>query len=67
MEKELSPLEIRQALGWSQEKMAEYLGLDRSSVSHIENGRALSGPVLRLMEDLEKKAKRKLQKQSAAA
>lgn len=30
--------------------MADYLGLDRSSVSRIENGAEISGPVGRLLD-----------------
>jgi transcriptional regulator with XRE-family HTH domain len=40
---------LRERIGWTQEQMARYLGVDRSSVSRMENGQALSGPVLRLI------------------
>lgn len=40
---------IRTSLGWTQGRMAEYLGLDRSTVSRLENGAEISGPVLRLL------------------
>ena len=36
--------------------MAEYLGLDRSSVSRIENGAEISGPVAKLLDLLEGEA-----------
>lgn len=44
---------LRAAKGWTQDQMAEYLGLDRSSVSRIENGSEISGPVRRLLELLQ--------------
>lgn len=40
---------LRATKGWTQDQMAEYLGIDRSSVSRIENGAEVSGPVLRLL------------------
>jgi len=43
---------IREARGWTQDQLAEYLGLDRSSVSRMENGRAPTGPVQRLLDGL---------------
>ncbi|WP_245449607.1 hypothetical protein [Rhizobium leguminosarum] len=36
--------------------MAEYLGVDRSSISRMENGQPVSGPVERLLSMLEKEA-----------
>lgn len=44
---------IRERRGWTQAQMAEYLGLDRSSVSRMEAGRQVKGPVLRLLRVLE--------------
>jgi transcriptional regulator with XRE-family HTH domain len=43
---------LRKRLGWQQSQMAEYLGVDRTSVSHFENGREISGPVRKLLENL---------------
>jgi transcriptional regulator with XRE-family HTH domain len=43
---------LREGLGWTQEQLAEYLGLDRSSVSRIENGQKPAGPTRRLLEQL---------------
>lgn len=40
---------LRERIGWTQEQMARYLGVDRSSVSRMENGQTLSGPVSRLI------------------
>ena len=34
--------------------MAEYLGLDRSSISRMENGQPIKGPSLKLLEALAK-------------
>ena len=41
---------LRNSRGWTQDQMAAYLGLDRSSVSRIENGSEISGPVRRLLD-----------------
>jgi transcriptional regulator with XRE-family HTH domain len=49
---------LRKALNWDQGRMARYLGVDRSSVSHMENGRPVRGPVKRLLETLAAAAER---------
>ena len=41
---------IRTQLKWSQGQMADYLGVDRSTVSRLENGQEASGPIRRLIE-----------------
>ena len=43
---------LRETVGWSQETLAIFLGVDRSSVSHMENGRPARGPVIRLLKSL---------------
>lgn len=43
---------IRTGLGWTQLELARFLGMDRSSVSRMENGGSVSGPVERLLEQL---------------
>ncbi|NTI92256.1 helix-turn-helix transcriptional regulator [Agrobacterium rhizogenes] len=40
-------------MAWTQDQLAEYLGVDRSSVSRMENGGPVSGPVARLLAGLE--------------
>jgi DNA-binding transcriptional regulator YiaG len=36
--------------GWTQEQLAEYLGLDRSNVSRMENGQSKpGGPAMKLL------------------
>ena len=57
MEQSIDIRALRDRLNWSQEKLAEYLGLDRSSVSRMENGQAPKGPTLRLLRDLDKATK----------
>jgi transcriptional regulator with XRE-family HTH domain len=47
---------LREQLGWDQTQMAEYLGLDRSSVSRMENGQEPKGPVLKLLQQLNQDA-----------
>lgn len=43
---------IRKGLRLTQEQMAERLGIDRSSVSHMENGRPPRGPTRKLLDAL---------------
>ena len=44
---------LRKRLGWSQFRLGEYLGVDRSTLSRLERGeRPPSGPVQRLLERL---------------
>ena len=43
---------LRERLGWTQERMAQHLGLDRSSVSRMEGGQAPKGPTLILLSQL---------------
>lgn len=58
MENELDIKALRQSINWKQERLARFLGVDRSSVAHMENGRPVRGPVKRLLETLEDAAKR---------
>ncbi len=44
---------IRKALGWSQNQLGEYLGIEQATVSRLENDEwPASGPVVRLLEGL---------------
>lgn len=43
---------LRQRIGWTQDRLASYLGLDRSSISRMESGQKPKGPVLRLLSAL---------------
>jgi DNA-binding transcriptional regulator YiaG len=43
---------LREGLAWTQEQMADYLGLDRSTVSRMENGQEPKGPTKKLLESL---------------
>lgn len=43
---------LRQSLGLSQRQLAELLGIDRSSVAHIESGREPRGSTRILIEQL---------------
>ncbi len=54
-------IELREALGWTQDELAKHLGLKhRSQVRHMESGRTeIAGPKLRLLEELQKKAKKR--------
>ncbi|WP_350223804.1 helix-turn-helix transcriptional regulator [Rhizobium sp. CNPSo 4039] len=45
---------LRVRLAWTQDQLADYLGVDRSSVSRMENGGPMNGPVSRLLALLEK-------------
>ena len=44
---------LRLALKWSQARMAEHIGLTQASVSAMENGARESGPVSKLLDQLE--------------
>lgn len=52
MDTELDIKAIREKCGWNQFQLAEYLGVDRSSVSRMENGQKPSGAVRRLLQGL---------------
>lgn len=43
---------FREAKEWSQQRMADELGVDQATVSRIERGSQPSGPVKRLLERL---------------
>jgi len=47
---------IRAELGWSQARLAMYLGCDQATVSRIENGGRITGPIQRLLEGLKAEA-----------
>lgn len=57
MENELDIKALRQSINWKQDRLARFLGVDRSSVAHMENGRPVRGPVKRLLETLAAAAK----------
>jgi transcriptional regulator with XRE-family HTH domain len=44
---------LRHRRGWTQQAMAHYLGVDRSTVSRLEAGQAPSGPTEKLLAALE--------------
>jgi transcriptional regulator with XRE-family HTH domain len=41
---------LRDRLGWTQERLAQELGLDRSSVSRMETGQSPKGPTAKLLK-----------------
>ena len=43
---------LRQRINWTQDRLARYLGIDRSSVSRMESGQTIRGPVGKLLEAL---------------
>lgn len=46
--------QMREDREWSQERLAEYLGVKQATVSRLEKGRWVpSGPVLKLLHQLE--------------
>ena len=47
---------IRTSRGWSQARLAEYLGCDQATISRIENGGKINGPIQRLLEGLKAEA-----------
>ncbi len=45
---------IREGHGWSQERLAQYLGVKQATISRLEAGQwSVSGPILRLLRQLE--------------
>lgn len=52
MSDEIDVKSLREDLKWTQDQMAEYLGLDRSSVSRMETGQKPKGPTVKLLERL---------------
>lgn len=52
MDQKLDIKALRERIKWKQDRLARFLGVDRSSVSHMENGRMPRGPVRRLLETL---------------
>lgn len=40
-------------MNWTQPRMADYLGVRQATVSRLENGQAESGPISRLLDQLE--------------
>ena len=44
---------VRKSLGWSQERMGEYLGVSQATVSNLENGQPLRRPLAKLLDQLE--------------
>jgi transcriptional regulator with XRE-family HTH domain len=47
-------LGLRESLGWSQDRMADYLGVNRSNVSRMETGQTgIRGSVARLLKNLQ--------------
>lgn len=43
---------LREKLGWSQEKLAEYLGVKQPTVWRMENGARILGPTKTVLEQL---------------
>lgn len=52
MGKQLDPKKVRDDQGWTQAQMADYLGCDQATVSRIERGGPISGPIDRLLRQL---------------
>jgi DNA-binding transcriptional regulator YiaG len=52
-----APIDIKtlrkERLKWTQEELASYLGVDRATVSRMETGQPPSGPIERLLRQLE--------------
>jgi len=48
----INPIIIRKSRNWSQKKLAEYIGVNQSTVSRWENGIPLRGPALKILQSL---------------
>lgn len=44
--------QIRESLGWSQKRLADYLGVSQPTVFRIENDQPVPGPIARLLSML---------------
>ncbi|OYW65500.1 MAG: hypothetical protein B7Z40_12095 [Bosea sp. 12-68-7] len=44
---------LRNAMNWTQPRMAEWLGVTQATVSRLESGQAESGPISKLLDQLE--------------
>lgn len=44
--------QLRDDLDWKQDRLAAYLGVNRSTVSRLESGATPSGPVVKLLRKL---------------
>lgn len=53
MANEIDVRRLRQKLDWSQVELARHLGVHQSTVARMEGGGQISGPILRLLEQLE--------------
>lgn len=45
-------LTLRKSLNWTQEDLAQHLGVEQATISRWENGATIKGPALRLIEIL---------------
>jgi transcriptional regulator with XRE-family HTH domain len=62
METSIDIKALRESFGWRQEQLAEFLGVDRSSVSRMENGRQPRPAVRKRLESLVANAPSSLEK-----
>ncbi|MCX5516202.1 helix-turn-helix domain-containing protein [Kaistia algarum] len=44
--------QIRERLGWSQKRLAEFLGVSQPTVFRIENDQPVPGPIERLLRQV---------------
>jgi transcriptional regulator with XRE-family HTH domain len=51
---------LRKQLAWSQSGMASYLGVSQPTIANIESGKKESGPIARLLDQLERALESKL-------
>ena len=49
-------LTLRKSLNWTQEELAQHLGVEQATISRWENGATIKGPALRLIEILAQNA-----------
>lgn len=45
-------LTLRKSLNWTQQDLAQHLGVEQATISRWENGATIKGPALRLIEIL---------------
>ena len=57
---------LRKSLNWTQEDLAQHLGVEQATISRWENGAPIKGPALRLIELLAQNAQSTMKEEHSA-
>lgn len=52
MEEEIDVRGLREALGWSQARLAKEAGVHQATICRAEHGQRVRGPLLRVLKDI---------------